>query len=383
MRARISHRPSQPEGNRFRLDVDIAIPAAGITCVFGPSGSGKTTLLRCLAGLERPQSARIVIGDEVWQDGNHFTPTHSRRIGYVFQDSSLLPHLSAWRNLEFGADRGLRESLARARGNRNHAPPDTAMPGEGGAAADQVSRIIELLGIGHLLDKLPRQLSGGERQRVALARALLGQPKLLLLDEPLSALDLARKRELLPYLESLPKRLDRPIVYVTHSPEEVARLAAQVLVLNNGECVARGSVAELMAAGRLPANAAGERGVVLETRITGRDSRWRLAEAEFAGGALWIADTGVAEGDSVRLRIVARDVSLSLADAAHSSILNRLPATLERIEDCADGALCVAHLRIGAGDRLLARISRKSAARLELTPGDRIYAEIKSVAILR
>lgn len=359
MQARIFYTMAQPAGGHFQLDLDAEIPATGITCVFGASGSGKTTLLRCLAGLDRPQAARLMFDDEVWQDEKRFVPTHLRRIGYVFQDSSLLPHLSARRNLHYG--RG-------------------AIKGVDGA---DTADAVKLLGIEHLLDKYPRQLSGGERQRVALARALLSKPRLLLLDEPLSALDVARKQELLPYLQRLPEKLDCPIVHVTHSPDEVARLAAHVLVLDHGKCVASGSVTELMASRRLPVNAAGESGVVLETTIAGHDADWNLAEAAYADGRMLIPDPGVAMGGLVRLRILARDISLSHAEEAHSSILNRLPATVERMEESPDTAMCMVHLRVGKNTRLLSRVSRKSSRRLGLAPGSEIYAEIKSVAILQ
>ena len=356
MQTSISYRMAQPAGSHFHLEIDVEIPASGITAVFGASGSGKTTLLRCLAGLDRPQAAQIRVDGEVWQDETRFVPTHLRRIGYVFQDSSLLPHLSVRRSLHYGRD-----------------------PGDGADTADAV----KLLGIEHLLDKYPRQLSGGERQRVALARALLGRPRLLLLDEPLSALDVARKQELLPYLQELPNELDCPIVYVTHSPDEVARLAAYVLVLNEGKCVARGSVTELMSARQLPVNAAGESGVVLETTVAGHDPDWQLAEADFVDGSLLIPDPGVAEGGLVRLRILARDISLSLAEEAHSSILNRLRATVLQIEETSDSAMCVVQLGIGENTRLLSRVSRKSARWLNLEPGSLVWAEIKAVAILQ
>ena len=359
MQARILYTMTQPAGGHFQLGVEAEIPATGITCVFGASGSGKTTLLRCLAGLSRPQSARLKVDGELWQDESRFVPTHLRRIGYVFQDASLLPHLSVRRNLHYG-----RGSVT------------------GGDDADTAAA-VKLLGIELLLDKHPRQLSGGERQRVALARALLSRPRLFLLDEPLSSLDVARKQELLPYLQRLPEELDCPIVYVTHSPDEVARLAAHVLVLDHGKCIARGPVTELMAAGSLPVNAAGEIGAVLETTIAGRDAHWHLAEAEYADGRMLIPDPGVAPGRPVRLRILARDISLSHAEEAHSSILNRLPATVERIEESPDTAMCMVHLRIGESTRLLSRVSRKSARRLGLAPGSPIYAEIKSVAILQ
>jgi len=347
---------TQPAGGSFHLDVDLEIPAKGVTCVFGASGSGKTTLLRCLAGLARPGSARIEVDGELWQDGARFVPTHRRQIGYVFQDASLLPHLSARKNLRFGRD------------------------AEDGA---ETAAAVELLGIAHLLDKHPAQLSGGERQRVALARALLGKPRLLLLDEPLSALDVARKRELLPYLQQLPEKLDCPIVYVTHSPDEVARLADQVLVLDQGKCVARGPVAELMASLLLPVNAAGESGAVLETTIIDRDAKWHLASAEFADGKLLIPDPGLPVGGGVRLRILARDISLSLAEQSHSSILNRLPAVVEELVEMPEPAMRMLRLRVGKRTALLARVSRKSAAMLKLAPGSRVFAEIKSLAILQ
>ncbi len=348
---------AQPAGGGFHLDVDLTIPATGISCVFGASGSGKTTLLRCLAGLDRPDSARIEVDGELWQDGARFVPPHRRQIGYVFQDASLLPHLNARGNLLFGRD-------------------SAKIAAETAAAA-------ELFGIAQLLDKHPAQLSGGERQRVALARALLGKPRLLLLDEPLSALDVARRRELLPHLQQLPEKLDCPIVYVTHSPDEIARLADHVLVLDQGECVARGSVAELMACRLLPADAAGESGAVLETTITGRDAKWHLASAEFADGELLIPDPGLPVGGGVRLRILARDISLSLAGQAHSSILNRLPAVVEELVEMPEPAMWMLRLRVGKHTALPARVSRKSAAMLKLAPGSRVFAEIKSLAILQ
>ena len=199
----------------FSLDVDLRVPATGVTALYGPSGSGKTTLLRCVAGLERAASGFLAIGDEIWQDQTRFVPTHQRALGYVFQDAALFPHLSVQENLEFG----LRRIAA----------------GERRVSLDEA---VDLLGIRPLLSRRPGRLSGGERQRVAIARALAVSPRLLLLDEPLAALDLARKREILPYLQRLHETLQIPVLYVTHSPDEVARLADHLVVLEQGRVLA-------------------------------------------------------------------------------------------------------------------------------------------------
>jgi molybdate transport system ATP-binding protein len=342
----------------FRLDVDLALPAAGVTVLFGHSGSGKTTLLRCIAGLERAPGARIAFRGESWQDAAHFLPAHRRPIGYVFQEASLFPHLSARGNLEF----------ARARAER-------------GAEGIGYAQAVELLGIGHLLERRPAQLSGGERQRVAIARALLVNPRLLLMDEPLASLDVQRKQEVLPCLERLKSELRVPIVYVSHAPEEVARLADHLVLLREGRALAAGPLTELLSQLDLPLGLGEDTGVVLHGEVTERDARWHLARVGFAGGALWVRDDGLATGTRVRVRVLARDVSLALAQHTDTSIANALPATVEAIAADAHPGLALVRVALGES-RLLARLTQRSVHQLGLSPGTAVWAQVKSAALV-
>jgi molybdate transport system ATP-binding protein len=341
----------------FSLDVDLAIPGQGVTAIFGPSGSGKTTLLRCIAGLERA-SGVLSVESQPWQDGSHFMPVHERPLGYVFQEASLFPHLSARRNLEFGMKR--------------------VAATERRVAMDQA---IELLGIGHLLDRLPDRLSGGERQRIAIARALLTSPRLLLMDEPLAALDLARKSEILPYLERLHDELEIPVLYVSHSPDEVARLADHIIVLEAGRAVAQGPLTETLARVDQPIRLGEDTGVVLDGTVVERDESWHLARVDFDGGHVWVRDTGHALGHHVRVRILARDVSVALEPQHDSSILNTLAASITEIADDAHPALALVKLQIGKS-AVVARLTHRSAASLGLKPGTRVFAQIKAVALI-
>ncbi len=342
----------------FRLDVDLTLPGRGVTALFGPSGSGKTTLLRCVAGLQAARG-RLVVNGECWQDedGRSLIPVHRRPLGYVFQEASLFPHLSARRNLEFG----LRRVPAAARR----------------VAWDQA---VELLGIGNLLERMPAGLSGGERQRVAIARALLTSPHLLLLDEPLAALDVGRKQEILPYLERLHDELSIPVLFVSHAPDEVARLADHLAVMEEGRAVAAGPIAEILASLELPIRLGEDAGVVLEARVAERDAEWHLARVEFDGGSLWVRDTGAAVGRRVRVRILARDVSVAV-EHGESSIQNVLPATIAAHGDDSHPALVLLRLQVG-GSSLVARLTRRSAARLDLAVGTKVWAQIKAVALL-
>ncbi len=342
----------------FRLDVDLALPDAGVTVLFGHSGSGKTTLLRCLAGLERPRTARIAFRGTPWQAGPHFVPPHRRPVGYVFQEASLFPHLSARGNLEFARRR--------------------ADPRDAGV---EFAQAVELLGIGHLLERRPAELSGGERQRVAIARALLIRPQLLLMDEPLASLDLPRKREVLPYLERLKAELRLPIVYVSHSPDEVARLADHLVVLEQGRALAAGPLAGLLASLDFPLRLGEDAGVVLEASVSERDPHWHLAKVVFPGGELWVRDGGQALGERVRVRVLARDISLALGHHDDSSILNSLPVTVEAIGADQHPGLALVRLALGAS-RLVARVTQRSATHLALEPGKRVWAQIKSAALL-
>ena len=342
----------------FALDVDLALPGRGVTALFGHSGSGKTTLLRCIAGLERAPGGRLAVAGEVWQDGSTFVPVHRRPLGYVFQEASLFPHLSVRRNLAFGLRRVL---------------PDLRRV--------SLDHAVELLGIGHLLDRMPASLSGGEKQRVAIARALAVSPRLLLMDEPLAALDLARKAEILPYLERLHDELEIPLVYVSHAPDEVARLADHLVVLDAGRAVASGPLVETLAGLDLPIRLGEDAGIVLEGRIAERDAQWHLARTEFPGGSVWVRDGGHAVGHPVRVRILARDVSLALTPNDHSSILNILPAVVEAIATDSHPAQALARLRVGES-ALLARLTHRSVHALGLVPGKPVYAQIKAVALI-
>ncbi|TXT35048.1 MAG: molybdate transport system ATP-binding protein [Comamonadaceae bacterium] len=341
----------------FTLDVDLDLPARGVTALFGHSGSGKTTLLRCIAGLERAPLGRITVNGEVWQDNKHWLPTHQRPLGYVFQEASLFPHLTVLGNLRYGLKRT--------------------------SEAQRVSldAAIELLGIGHLLERKPDRLSGGERQRVSMARALALSPRLLLMDEPLAALDLKRKQEILPYLERLHRELDMPVLYVSHSPDEVARLADHIVVMEAGRAVAAGPLTETLARVDLPIHLGEDAGVVLDAVVAERDAPWHLARVEFPGGSLWVRDAGHALGDAVRVRILARDVSIALVPVHGISIQNCLPATLEQIATDHHPALALLRLKVGSSP-MLARLTQRSAAGLGLMPGMAVWVQIKAVALI-
>jgi molybdate transport system ATP-binding protein len=351
----------------FALDVALALPSRGVSALFGPSGCGKTTLLRALAGLERA-TGRVALDGAVWQDDAAasvpvFVPTHQRPIGYVIQEAALFPHLDVRRNLDYGQRR---IALAERR-----------------IALDQA---VELLGIGALMDRRPATLSGGERQRVAIARALATSPQLLLMDEPLAALDAARKAEILPYLERLHRAMALPIVYVTHALDEVARLADHLVLLQAGRVLAEGGVADLFARTDLPLGRQDEAGVVLEARVAAHDLPYGLTRIAVPGGGLWLGAIEQPVGTPVRVRVLARDVSIAREAPRHSSVLNVLPVTLERLET--EGRTVLLRLRLGdsadpaASTTLLARITRRSADTLALQPGDPLHAQIKGVALM-
>ncbi|AYH46068.1 molybdenum ABC transporter ATP-binding protein [Azoarcus sp. DN11] len=344
----------------FALEAALQLPARGVSALFGHSGSGKTSLLRCLAGLERARDGFLAVRGEVWQDEARglFVPTHRRPLGYVFQEASLFPHLSVRRNLEFGMRR---VAAAERRVSLDHA--------------------IALLGIEPLLGRMPERLSGGERQRVAIARALATSPRLLLMDEPLAALDAPRKAEILPYLERLHGELDIPVVYVSHAPEEVARLADHVVLLRDGRVQASGAIAEVLPRLDLPFAHDEDAFVVVEAQVAGRDERFALTRLEFGGLPLWITGLDTPLGAQVRARVLARDVSLALAERHDSSILNVLPARVVSLDGASPGRTLV---RLDcAGRALLARITTRSAAQLGIVPGMVLFAQVKGVALLR
>jgi molybdate transport system ATP-binding protein len=345
---------------RFALDVGFA-SGAGLTALFGRSGAGKTSVVNIIAGLIRPERGRVVVDGSVLLDTARgiFVPMHRRRIGYIFQEGRLFPHLSVRQNLLYGrwfSRRGARQATI----------------GEVGA----------LLGIEHLLDRRPGALSGGEKQRVAIGRALLANPRLLLMDEPLAALDTPRKDEILPYIEKLRDEAGIPIVYVSHAIAEVTRLATTMVLMSEGKVDAVGPVTELM--GRLdlyPRTGRFEAGAVIETRVAGHDSAYGLTHLSCAAGEIRVPRLDLPEGAAVRVRIRARDVIVATTLPTGLSALNALPGHVAEI----GGDLGpVRDLRIAiAGGSVLARITYRSLSELDLTPGRAVFVIIKSVAVDR
>jgi molybdate transport system ATP-binding protein len=342
----------------FTLDVDLSLPARGVTALFGHSGSGKTTLLRCIAGLERARQGFLTFKGEIWQDDKTWLPTHRRPLGYVFQEASLFAHLTVLGNLRYGLKRTQAEQRVR------------------------LDQVVELLGIGHLLERKPDRLSGGERQRVGIARALAAGPRLLLMDEPLASLDLKRKQEILPYLERLHDELEIPVLYVSHSPDEVARLADHVVLLAHGRALAQGGWRETLARLDVAGAFAQDAGVVIEGVVAEHDSTDHLTRLDFPGGSVYVSRCSAAPGHRLRFRIQASDVSLAEQRPDASSILNLLPVSVTEIVDAETPGQVLVKLDVG-GTALIARITSRSRRHLRVEPGRRLWAQIKSVALLR
>ena len=340
----------------FMLDANFSIPDRGITAVFGPSGSGKTTLLRSIAGLEKSDDGFLKIGDSVWQKGENFLPTHKRQIGYVFQDAALFDHLDVKGNLNFVIKRAI------------------------GLKEDFIESIHNLLEIKTLLNRKTTQLSGGEKQRVAIARALLTNPKILLLDEPLSALDLKRKNEILPYLDSIHNDLEIPILYVTHSQDEMSRLADHLLLIEDGNIIGSGPVNDMLTRFDMPLSHGGDAVSIIEAEVLKRDSEFNLMHLEFLGGQFIVPDNGLPVQTKVRIRVVARDVSLTKSKQVDTSILNIFPAMVQEIVNEGEAQVMV-RLQIKE-TILLACITRKSSYKLRLEKGSEVFVQVKSVAIL-
>ncbi|MFO8154093.1 molybdenum ABC transporter ATP-binding protein [Thioalkalivibrio sp.] len=341
----------------FRLTIDTEVPGRGVTALFGRSGCGKTTLLRCVAGLERSVRGRLVVNGETWQDADRFTPAHQRPLGYVFQEGQLFPHLSVEGNLRYGY-------------RRIPAAERVVQPEE----------VTRLLGLETLLQRRVTEISGGQRQRVAMGRALLTSPRVLLMDEPLAALDAISKAEILPYLERLHDELSVPVLYVSHAIDEVSRLADHMLFMEDGAVRAEGALRELITRRDLPLAHAEGAAAVIEARVTGHDDRHHLTELEFDGGKLVVSREHLQRSVRVRVRIMARDVAIHLTRPRDSSVLNCVPArVLDVSDDPHPGHVLV---RLAVGDStLLSRITRRSLAHLALQPGTDVYALVKSVAI--
>ena len=342
----------------FALDADFGAPTVGVTALFGPSGSGKTTLLRCIAGLERATGSLRVNG-ETWQDGAKFLPVHRRPLGYVFQETSLFPHLSVRANLEYGLKR--------------------VAPAERRVSLEQVT---EWLGLERLIARGdPAKLSGGERQRIAIGRALLTSPRILLMDEPMSALDTRSKQDILPYLERLHRELNIPVLYVSHALDEVARLADHLVLLEHGRVIASGAVQETLARLDLPTAHLDDAGVVIEAAVSEHDEKYHLTRLDFPGGQLWVGRTDQPFGSRVRARLLARDVSIATQQPQGTSINNVLNARIVEIRDEGPDKVVV-RMTVGDEDMLLSRITRRSRDHLALAAGMAVYAQVKTVALM-
>lgn len=343
----------------FQLAVDLSLPGSGVTVLFGHSGSGKTTLLRCIAGLQHAPQGFLEVNGNCWQDSERdlFLPTHKRSLGYVFQEANLFPHLTVAGNLQFGLKRIAKPSIA----------------------AD-LHHILELLGIDHLLKRMPDRLSGGERQRVAIARALALNPDVLLMDEPLASLDYKRKQEILPFLSRLHQELSIPVLYVTHSQQEVAQLADTLVILADGRTLASGPLSETLSRLDVPLAQDRDAATVWPVTIVEHETNYHLTRVAFSGGTLSLPMIDAAIGTPLRVQIYARDVSIALDAPTATSILNVLPATITGLANDRGGQSVV---RLQAGNQsLLAHITRKSVLMLNLQIGMAVYMQIKGTSIL-
>lgn len=346
----------------FRLDVELTVPARGITALFGPSGSGKTTTLRCIAGLQRLEGTCHVGGD-TWQDRSVFLPPHRRPVGFVFQEASLFAHMSVRRNLLYPSGAWRR---------RQEAPR---------IAFDEV---VDLLGLSDLLDRGPDRLSGGEKQRVAIGRALLSRPRLMLMDEPLSALDRDRREEIMPFLERLHDTLSLPILVVTHDIATVERLADRLVLMDRGRIRASGELHDVQSDPELPLALRRDAAVSFEARVLGHDETYGLATLGVDGGTFVVpASSRHLAAPRLRLRVAAGDVSLTLSPPADTTILNILPARIASMSPSGEHEVIVV-LRLGEegrGARMLARITQLSRSRLAIREGMTVYAQVKGVAL--
>jgi len=344
----------------FVVDVDFSAGTAGVTALFGSSGAGKTSVISMVAGLITPDEGRIAVKGRVLFDSSRSIkiPPENRRFGYIFQDGRLFPHLTVKANLVYGM-----KLVPRANRYVNY---------------DQV---VELLGIDHLLSRRPARLSGGEKQRVAIGRALLTSPDLLLMDEPLASLDVARKGEVMPFIARLPREFSIPILYVSHSLDEILNLADMVVLLESGNVVATGTVDVLMSRFDLQRLAGPfDAGVVLGTVVEKHEKIKGLTSLRFTGGVIKIPLFDAPVGESVRIRVRSRDVAISLNRPDKISVQNIFPATVEEIVDDSESLVDV---RLNIGCPLFSRITPAAKADLKLVPGQQVYALVKSVAISR
>lgn len=349
----------------FEIAAAFSLPAKGISALYGPSGAGKTSILRVIAGLDKFAFGDLTFNQLCWQSTTKFVPSYQRSVGYVFQEPSLFEHLTVLGNLEYAFNR---------------------VP----AAEVKVSveRAVHLLGLAELVDRMPATLSGGERQRVAIARALCSSPQLLLMDEPLSALDHRSKRAILPYLDTLHNQLGIPIVYVSHALDEVARLADYLVLLDRTGIVDAGPIQEMMTRLDLPLAQSMHAESIIDATVSGYDDQYCMTYLDSGAGRFTVlnstlhsaVDQQLGIGTPVRLRVAARDISLTLNSQSGTSILNIFPATIQQI--AADGDAQVVVKLLAGSVPMLARLTKKSAVVLDLSVGKQVYLQAKSVALL-
>jgi molybdate transport system ATP-binding protein len=347
---------------KFKLNAMFEVPARGITALFGPSGCGKTLVLRCIAGLQRFDPGTCIVDGEIWQNSATFRATYQRPVGYVFQEASLFPHLTVRRNLLYGA-----------RNQRRRRAPD----------AISLDEITDLLGLESLLGRSPRNLSGGECQRVAIGRALMSCPKLLLMDEPLSALDQTSKQEILPFFERLHEQLSLPIVYVSHDMAEIEHVADHLILMERGEVCGVGALSDLQSDPTLPLMKSRDAAVSLDAVAVDYDETYGLLGLSVEGGRFVVPAPAVPIGQKRRLRVLAGDVSLAVERPSGSTILNVLVAHILTSTATSDQEIA-AVLGLGprgAGARILARVTRRSWDALSLREQMTVYAQVKSVAL--
>ena len=339
----------------FVLDVDTELPDREVSALFGASGSGKTSILRLIAGLDQEAGVKVSFNGQTWQDETNFVPAHERRVGYVFQHINLFPNMSAGGNLDY----------AEKRTHSNH-----------GLSRQE---IVEVLDIGPLLEKVPTHLSGGEQQRVAIARSLLSHPQLLLMDEPLGSVDQAAKNRILPYLQRVHQLLDIPVVFVSHSLDEVLYLADNVLEISEGRIVQHAPVIEFSTSES--ATAGSDAAAIVRCAVEALDEQYSLTQLNLEGQPLMVSAPGFAKGDQVRVKIPARDVSVSRERSLSSSILNVIECRITSMTQVKGDPTSL--IRLTTGDQtLLARVTRKSVDDLSLKEGESVFAQIKGVALM-
>ncbi len=340
----------------FTFDIKLQLPETGITVLFGESGCGKTTLLRCIAGLEETCTGFCRVGDQIWQDEQTNLPAHQRAVGYVFQDASLFSHLNVMQNLRFGMKRCSRSS------------------------EESLQNAIEVLGIQHLLMRSPDRLSGGEAQRVAIARAIALNPDVLLLDEPLASLDHSRKNEIFPFLKAIKNQLNTPMLYVTHSADEVAMLADHLVVIENGTVKISDQLPVALSNIDCPLRLGDELSTVLTGRVAELATQWHLARVEIGSLDLWIPDNAFRMGEELRLQVLSKDMSVATAPGT-SSFQNVLPGKVLAFNDDIHPSQIIVTVMVGS-HVFNASITRRARNTLDLNVDQDVFLQIKSVAIL-